>query len=209
MENEKSLKWVSSDPSPPKILFKCALVAFVLEALAITLIGWHEHWLAHPQKSNTADETRFIEAQVFQIPKESHLVEEQKKTSVVKKIEPTLSRVPQDKPSKAPSGPAQPEENQTESGPKMAPSHGPVAIFAPPPVIPSYLQYKDLKTHVIIDFFVTNQGSATPKLVGSSGDEELDALALEAVKKWQFRPAEQDHKPVDSKVRLRILFEVK
>lgn len=76
-------------------------------------------------------------------------------------------------------------------------------------MIPAYLQNQELKTSVVIDFFINSQGGVTPRLVGSSGNEELDAIAIEAVKKWQFRPAENDHHAIDSKVRLRIVFEVK
>jgi len=76
-------------------------------------------------------------------------------------------------------------------------------------LIPSYLQDQNFKTSVVIDFFVSALGSVTPKLVGSSGNEELDALALNTAKKWQFRAAEKDHHTIDSKVRLRIIFEVK
>jgi TonB family protein len=125
------------------------------------------------------------------------------------KAEVAISKVP--KKGRAPKPGENPlnEQNQTTSGPPMAPTHGPVALFAPAPVIPPYLQNQDLKATAVIDFFVTAQGGVSPRLVGSTGNEELDAIAINTAKKWQFRPAEQDHKPVDSKVRLRIVFEVK
>jgi TonB family protein len=52
-------------------------------------------------------------------------------------------------------------------------------------------------------------GVVTPRLLSSSGNEELDVIALNTSRQWQFRPAESDHVAIDSKVRLRILFEVK
>ena len=90
----------------------------------------------------------------------------------------------------------------------LASTHGPVALYAPPPQIPVYLQDQDIKTHVIIDFLVNQQGGTNPRLVSSSGNEELDAIALETAKKWIFRPAEKDGKKIESKVRLRIIFVV-
>jgi TonB family protein len=60
----------------------------------------------------------------------------------------------------------------------------------------------------VIEFLITASGGVTPRLLRSSGNDELDAIALTTVKKWQFRPAEQDHKAIDSKIRLRIVFEV-
>ena len=200
-------RWIDEDPAPPKILLKCAGIALILEVGLLTAIGWHEHWLSHPQKTTGIDESRFVEAEVFQFPEEAHLVEE-KKVVTERKPEVALSKDPTRGKKTQDPNPANEEENRTDSGPKLAPNHGPVAVYAPLPVIPSYLQDQFLKGYVLIDFFVTAQGAVTPRLIGSSGNDELDAIALTTVKKWQFRPAEQDHKAVDAKARLRILFEV-
>ena len=178
--------------------------AIVLEYLLLTGIGIQQHWLAHPQPTIGLDASKFIEAQVFQIPKESHLMEE-KKVSAPKPKEVAISK----KVGEGKKAEAKPEEeNQTDSGPKMAANHGPVAIVAPLPEIPAYLRDKDISASVVIEFLVNNQGAATPRLIGSSGNEELDAIALRTVTQWQFKPAEQDHKPIDAKVRLRINFQV-
>jgi TonB family protein len=193
---------------PDNILWKCAVAAFIVEACILTFMGWREHWLAHPHSAEL-DTTQFLDAQVFEVPPESHLVEE-KKIAPLKKVkaEVALSKTPNlGKTSPSPQKSLE-EENQTEAGTKPAPSHGPVAVFAPPPVIPTYLQNREFKTSVAIDFYVNAKGGVITKLVGPSGSDELDAIALESVKKWIFRPAEKDHKAIDSKVRLRILFVV-
>jgi len=190
-----------------KILSRCAAVAVAFEFIFLTGIGIQQHWLAHPQSTTGLDTTKFIEAEVFQIPKESHLTEEKKITApkakeiaISKKVDEGKKAKPED---------AKPEEqNQTDAGPTMAANHGPVAIVAPPPVIPPYLKDKDINASVVIEFLVNNQGEATPRLIGSSGNEELDAIALNTVQKWQFKPAEQNHKPIDAKIRLRINFQV-
>jgi TonB family protein len=186
-------------------LLICGVLAVLIEMITLFVVGFQGHWLAHP--STDLDESRFIEAQVFEIPKEAHLVEEKPKAAPVSHAEPTLSKIPQKGVASKDQRKIE-EENQTDSGPKLTATHGPLAIFAPAPVIPSYLRDKDLKASVVIDFYVNAQGVATPRLAGSSGNEELDAIAIQTAKKWQFRPAEQDHKPVDAKVRLRIVFEV-
>lgn len=204
----RQLEWIdSSKESKHRVLLWSAGVAFVLEAIIVTATGWEEHWLSHPPKPGQ-DENRFIEAQIYQAPQERpHLVEEKKTASPPAQKEAAISVKPG-------SGKANPSptpfdaENKTESGPKSMPNHGPVVVFSPAPVIPSYLQDKNLKTTVIIDFYISAQGVTTPRLVGSSGNEELDAIALGAAKRWQFRPAEKDHKAIDSKTRLRINFEV-
>jgi len=101
-----------------------------------------------------------------------------------------------------------PESNQTQAGPVLGPTHGAVALYSPAPVIPPYLRNQELNATVVIEFLISAQGGIVPRLVGSSGNEELDAIALTTVRKWQFRPAEQDRHPIDAKLRLRIVFEV-
>ncbi len=207
----RTLSWADekiTQHSHKALLVKCALVAFAFEALFLTGIAWQEHWLAHPQKTTGQDESRFIEAQVYEVPTEAHLVEEKKVQPSAPKPESVLSRVAGGGKAQKQTSPVS-EENVTESGPKVASTHGPVAVYAPAPVIPSYLQDQELRSHVIIDFYVNSQGTATPRLAGSSGNDELDAIALKAVSQWQFRPAEKDGKAIESKVRLRIVFEVK
>lgn len=205
----KPLEWVNDDPSQSKLLIRSACLAFLIEAILLTAIGWHEHWLAHPKKVDPFDDSHFIEAQMFQIPSEAHLVEEKKShLPPPPKHEITLNKEPEKGKATQTDQNKMEEQNQTESGHELAATHGPVVLYAPSPVIPPYLQNQEFKTSIVIDFYITAQGNVSPRLVTSSGNDELDAIALNAVKKWQFRPAEQDHKPIDAKVRLRIVFKV-
>jgi TonB family protein len=201
---EPPLDWTHVPRSDNKILLSAALVAFVIEFAALTLFGLQTHWMTHVDQIEKSP--AFIEASVFEMPKMEHLMEE-KKIAAPQPHEAVLSKVP-DQGKKTETKPQADESNQTTGGPPLAPTHGPVATYAPPPVIPDYLRDKDIKTSAVIDFYISATGDVDPKLVGSTGDEELDALALKTVKKWQFRPAEQDHKPVAAKIRLRIIFQV-
>lgn len=188
-----------------KVTWAAVSAALLLEVIVLVAVGTHEQWLGHHTKAT--DVANFIEAQVF-VPQETHLVEESKPQAAPAKPEATVSKDPNQGRVAKPEEKVASEENKTDSGPKLAPTHGPVAIFSPAPKIPSSLQEADLHTSVVIDFLVSADGSAIPRLVGSSGNEELDAIAIASVKKWRFHPAEQDHHPLDAKVRLRILFEV-
>ena len=201
---ENLLDWTNLPNPDSKVLPRALLAAFVVEFALLTFFGVQSHWLAHPPKNT--DDTKFIEAEVFQAPKLEHLQET--KPVAPAQHEAVLSKVPgQGK--KAKETPPVDEKNQTTSGEKaLPPTHGPLPVYAPPPVIPDYLRDKDLSASAVIDFFITAQGQVNPRLVGSSGNEELDALAIRTAKKWQFRPAEKDHKAVDSKIRLRIVFSV-
>lgn len=205
MSGVASLNIESSDKHERKTLGVSLMAAFFIEVLFLTAIGWKSHWLAHPVVSDHTD--NYIEAQIFELPPEAQLTEK-KASSAPAKSEATLSKVSGKGREAKPDENKIQEENQTQSGQQLAPTHGPIAIFSPAPKIPSYLQTKELHASVIIDFFVSAQGNTSPRLVGSSGNEELDAIALDATKKWQFRPAEKDHQAIDSKVRLRIVFEV-
>jgi TonB family protein len=187
------------------LLKRAFLWAIFLEFALLTFFGIQEHWLAHPQTTTGLDPSKFLEAEVYQIPKEAQLTEEKKIISPQAK-EIALSKRPLE--GKKTPQPHLEEKNQTTSGSAMAANHGPIAIVAPIPVIPGYLQDKDINSSVVIEFLVNNQGQAVPRLIGSSGNEELDAIALGTVKKWQFRPAEANHKPIDAKIRLRINFSV-
>jgi protein TonB len=99
--------------------------------------------------------------------------------------------------------------NQTlPAAPPEAASHGPVVESAPAPRLPEYLKEQNLKTSLLIEFVISATGEAHANLLGTSGNEELDALAIKTAQSWRFRPAKKDGKAIDSKVRLRINFEV-
>jgi TonB family protein len=190
-----------------RTLIRAFFTAVAIELLVLTLAGWNGHWLAHPGRTEV-DTSNFIDAQIYELPPEAKLMDRLKPVAPIRKevaISKTVDRGRKAEPQEE--HPVQ-DENQTEGGPPLAATHGPVAIFSPAPKIPAYLQEKELHASVVIDFFVSARGVATPHLVGSSGNEELDALAIASAKQWRFRPGEADHKPIDAKVRLRILFEV-
>ena len=142
------------------------------------------------------------------MPPVAHLVDQTKPVSVAHHHEVALSKNPNRGRKAKPNEKLLDEKNQTQSGPQYGPTHGPIAVYTPAPAIPSYLQDDYLKASVVIEFMISSTGVATPRLIGSSSNDQLDAIALETVEKWKFRPAEKNNVPIDSKVRLRIEFEV-
>jgi TonB family protein len=155
---------------------------------------------------NKFDSADLIETQILQLPANARLTGEQAATDEDEVIfnpqHPRRKVIPKEPPKKVE------EQNQVEAGPDLGPTHGPVALYAPAPVIPKYLRDQNLKTSVVIEFLITAQGWMTTRLLDSSGTEELDAIALNTVSKWKFKPAAQNNTPIDSKTRLRIVFEV-
>ena len=179
-------------------LARSAALAVALELIFFLALG-----LGHlPLFHNRFDDA--VEAQILQ-PSDAHLAGAQA-TSPDDDVIFNPRHKP--KPSKKPQPPKSSEQNQVNAGPDLGPTHGPVALYSPAPVIPAYLRGQNLRTSVVIEFLITAQWEATPRLLDSSGSDELDAIALATVRKWQFKPAAQDNLPVDSRTRLRILFEV-
>ena len=188
--------------SERRLFLICAILALFTEVGIIMLSGAHlsrSVFYAPPPKELT-------EVELVTLPEEPYLVS----ANAPKESAPeeTLS---DKKVSAKPSNHAlsQPSSNQIQNGKPLSATHGPVLIESPAPVIPDYLKSQDLNAKVVIEFSVFSNGNINPKLLISSGNEELDQIALATAKKWKFYPAEKEHQAIDAKVRLRILFEVK
>ncbi len=83
-----------------------------------------------------------------------------------------------------------------------------VPVSEPKPSIPDDLRDSDLNTDFNALFTVHADGTASVKMVSSTGNPALDALALDAAKRWTFRPATRGGQPVESYLRLRVEFSV-
>lgn len=99
------------------------------------------------------------------------------------------------------------------SKPPPPPLHVPaitaaVPLSQPQPAIPDELRDADLNTAFEGLFTVRADGTASVKMVSSTGNSTLDTLALDAAQRWTFRPATRDGQPVESYLRLKIEFQV-
>lgn len=99
--------------------------------------------------------------------------------------------------------------------PKVAaaptPPPAPVVVAAEPlsqprPTLPDDLSVDDIHNDFEALFVISKDGTATAKMLASTGDSRLDTLALDAARRWTFRPATVNGQPVDSYRRLRIEF---
>lgn len=83
------------------------------------------------------------------------------------------------------------------------------ATYSPEPTIPDDLRDADLDTKVTAQVMVTPEGTpGDVKIVQSSGNQELDSIALDTAKKWRFKAATKDGVPIESRVMLHIEFQV-
>ena len=83
-----------------------------------------------------------------------------------------------------------------------------VPLSQPQPTIPDDLRDADLNATFQGLFTVHPDGTATVKMVSSTGNAALDEIALNAAQRWTFRPATRDGQPVESYLRLRVEFDV-
>lgn len=121
---------------------------------------------------------------------------------------------PQPRPQPQPTTQPQPRP-QPEPAPAPAPKpHVPVVTevvptFQPSPVIPDDLRSEALDAMVTAQFLVDPSGTpGQVTITKSCGNEELDRLAVDAARRWRFKPATRDGQPIESRVILHIQFEV-
>ena len=82
------------------------------------------------------------------------------------------------------------------------------ATESPGPEIPEELKSEAFKSAVTARFSIAADGKFSVKLIDSSGNEEIDRLVLATLKKWKFKPATVDDKPVASNRKLKIELEI-
>lgn len=93
----------------------------------------------------------------------------------------------------------------TESGAEFVPAK---AVDCPCPDIPSDLKEETMKCCCVARFAIDQEGKCKVRLVSSSGSDEIDDITLRTLRKWKFKPAMLDGKPVSSTRRIKVEFEV-
>jgi protein TonB len=83
-----------------------------------------------------------------------------------------------------------------------------LGIECPEPQIPAELKEETMKTSCVARFDIKADGKSTVKIVSSSGSEQVDDMALATLRRWKFKPATLDGKPVDSFRRIRVEFDI-
>lgn len=184
------------------LLFACGIsILFHVGLLGgIGLIASHH-------SSLDFDAVPLLEAEIIdQRPQTNTYV---KSVSVARPKDVSLSKkASSDQSIESPSEPTVQPINAVGTQPALTNTRGPVVDYAPPPKLPVYLRNENLKSTVVIEFLISQVGRVVPRLLSSSGNEELDALAVKTAETWKIRPALKEGKPIDSRVRLRINFEV-
>jgi TonB family protein len=72
----------------------------------------------------------------------------------------------------------------------------PVPVEAPAPAYPKELADRGIEGDVVIGFYIDEKGAPRMVAVVEAADDDLGALAAEAVKAWKFEPPTRRGKPV-------------
>ena len=89
----------------------------------------------------------------------------------------------------------------------LAPGSVPVPISRPAPTYPSDAMRNGETGTVVVRIEVGADGEPTAvRLATRSGSRSLDRAALQAAKRWRFRPAQRDGQPVPGSVDVPIAF---
>jgi periplasmic protein TonB len=83
-----------------------------------------------------------------------------------------------------------------------------VAVRTVPPEYPERLRAQQVTGLVVIKCTVDEQGNVVSPAVEKSTDEGFNQPALDAIRKWKFKPARQDGNPVSKTVIIPIRFAI-
>jgi protein TonB len=91
--------------------------------------------------------------------------------------------------------------------PPSVPPTQPLARDTPPPTYPEALACEGVGGQVVLQVEIGVDGRpASMRLIGSSGEAELDEAAIAAVRTWEFAPATRNGQPVTSKIQVPMTF---
>ena len=80
--------------------------------------------------------------------------------------------------------------------------------FNPQPEIPSAAREECMRASCVARFWIDEEGKTKVKLLTHSGSNEIDDITLSTLRRWKFKPAMLDGKPVESTRRIKVEFEV-
>ena len=85
-------------------------------------------------------------------------------------------------------------------------TEAPVPVRTVPPDYPPDLRREGVSGLVMVKCSIDEQGNVTETTVEKSSNPAFEKPAMEALKKWKFKPAKQDGNPVAIKVSIPIKF---
>lgn len=84
----------------------------------------------------------------------------------------------------------------------------PDPVFQPAPIFPAALKREVTSARVEVEFIVTAQGKVVEARVIDSTHSGFDNAAVVGVSRWQFRPGMKGGRPVNTRMRVPLIFRV-
>jgi protein TonB len=84
----------------------------------------------------------------------------------------------------------------------------PVPVKTPPPEYPFNLKREGVSGVVAVSIVLDETGAVASATVSKSSNPAFEAPALEAIKKWKFKPAQKDGSPVKMKLTIPLRFNI-
>ncbi len=86
----------------------------------------------------------------------------------------------------------------------------PVAVYTEKSPIPTHIAHPDTAWHpVIVAAVITESGTILDPAVLTCPNPDMDALVLAAIRKWRYRPALKNGKPVAVHLTITTTFSVR
>jgi periplasmic protein TonB len=89
-----------------------------------------------------------------------------------------------------------------------APDTKPVPVRTPQPEYPAQLRFEKKEGTVVLIVTIDEKGDVSACVVSKSTDARFETAAVDAVRKWRFKPATKSNSPVSCSVTLPIHFSV-
>ncbi len=102
-----------------------------------------------------------------------------------------------------------PKPTPTPTPKPKGPTKEAEAVKQPKPDIPDELLDTEFKSYVRVRVDIAADGSSSATLLTGSGNSQVDALVLSALKRWKWKPALKDGEPIADTQTFRFEFEVK
>ncbi len=82
----------------------------------------------------------------------------------------------------------------------------PVPVKTPPPNFPNSMKREGISGVVAVSIVVDETGAVASCTVAKSSHADFEGPAMDAVKKWKFKPAQKDGVPVKVKLTVPLRF---
>jgi TonB family protein len=83
----------------------------------------------------------------------------------------------------------------------------PEALYKPNPSYPSHLSKKGVRDHVVVEFFIDEEGRVQLPHIVKAKNDELAWIAVTAVSRWHFTPPLRHGQPAVARAQLPITFD--